>query len=519
MISIPLQALFIFVVGLVLFTMGLCHQEVIGFESRFYLFALEMWRHGPTIFPTTYGMPYPDYPATGTFLIYLCSKVMGGLSKFSAVFPSAVASAITLSTTYLIGALHSRRWGVSAALFLLFTATFLVAARSLSLDPYVAMITTLSFYVIYSAHYLQKSSRIIWIFPLLILGFAFRGPLGLVIPTSVICVFYLLEKNIKQFFIIGSLAALLLILCSASLLGLAYYEGGSLFLQDVVKMQVLGRMQHDEETLPFFFYFKESLGAYAVSFPLAILVLMGVLFKRGTSKEKDLLFKLMGWALVILIGLSIPSDKKIRYILPIAPALALICGYLFTISRDSRYLYILRRVFYWFCLLFPLVCSIAISVAHHHRQADWNFSYPTALGVLLGLQVLMLFVWRREILILALAAFAFFASYVLVAEKINLDVNRTRDFVEQVEKLRYSQQAELVFYNENMDGLAIKYLVYMSAIEEPDFVKDFSELKKSNKPVFLITREKYFDQIPQNKVRVILRGKVGHKSVVVFSVK
>src|SRR3989344_2953414 len=106
-----IEAFFIFCLGLLVFTIGLSNQEIIRFEARFYLFAVEMWRHGLTWFPTTYQQPYPDYPVTGTLFIYLFSKLFGNLNKLTAVLPSAIASAMVLATTYLIGALHSRRWG------------------------------------------------------------------------------------------------------------------------------------------------------------------------------------------------------------------------------------------------------------------------------------------------------------------------------------------------------------------------------------------------------------------------
>src|SRR5687768_3598086 len=75
----------IFILGLMCFTFGLSHQEIIGFEARFYLFALEMFRHGISWFPMTYHHPYPDYPVTSTLFIYGLSQVMGGLNKGVAV--------------------------------------------------------------------------------------------------------------------------------------------------------------------------------------------------------------------------------------------------------------------------------------------------------------------------------------------------------------------------------------------------------------------------------------------------
>lgn len=203
MISTRTQALLIFFLGLILFTVELGPQEIMGFESRFYLFALEVWRHGPDWFPTTYHRPYPDYPGTATFLIYAFSKLIGKLNRFTAVFPSAAASALTLAITYLIGALHSRRLGLSAVLMLLFTLTFAEEARSISLDQFVTAVTVLCFYLVYSAQELKKPYRVAWIFPLFVLGFAFRGPLGLVIPTGVVCLFYLTAKKYPRFFCRG----------------------------------------------------------------------------------------------------------------------------------------------------------------------------------------------------------------------------------------------------------------------------------------------------------------------------
>lgn len=56
------DSVLIFLVGLAIFTFHLT-PEFIGFQTRFALFAQEMFRYGPSLFPTTYDTPYPDYPA------------------------------------------------------------------------------------------------------------------------------------------------------------------------------------------------------------------------------------------------------------------------------------------------------------------------------------------------------------------------------------------------------------------------------------------------------------------------
>jgi 4-amino-4-deoxy-L-arabinose transferase-like glycosyltransferase len=269
-----IEALGIFCCALILFTAGLGQQEIIGFESRFYLFAREMWQQGPNWFPTTYHNPYPDYPVTGTLFIYWVSKCFGQLDKLSAVFPSAFASAVTLTVTYLIGCLQSRRWGIYAVFFMLLTNMFIMEARTISPDQYIAMVTTLSFYFAYSAKLLYQPRRL-WFIPVCFaIGFACRGPIGLVVPAGVLSVFYLLDRDFKHFFVVGFLAVLVLIAGCLALFGAAYHVGGMSFVQDVLRMEVSGRLQ--DASLPWYFYWVESFGAYAVTFPVAILMVAGV---------------------------------------------------------------------------------------------------------------------------------------------------------------------------------------------------------------------------------------------------
>lgn len=518
MLSTRVHAVLIFVSGLVLFTVGLSHQEIIGFESRFYLFALEMWRHGPSWFSTTYQHPYPDYPVTGTVLIYLFSKSIGELNKFSAVFPSACASAITLTVTYLIGALHNRRWGMAAVFFLLFTFTFLMEARTISLDQFVTAVTVVCFYLVYSAQFFKKNRRVFWIIPLFILGFAFRGPLGLIIPTGVVCVFYLLEKDFKKFFLVGIVSAILLTVCSLVLLSLAYHVGGMDFLHKVLQMEVLGRMQQDKQHPPFFFYFFDSFGGYAIAYPLMIFVLIGLVTQvNSNTNEIKLLQKLFGWMLIVLIGLSVPADKKMRYILPIAPALALICGYLFLIGREQKFLFNLKRVFNVFCFIFPLL-ALVMTVLIYYRYPSLEFPLRALVTFLIAMQVLMLIFIRRDLVKFALAALVFVGLYILAVEPINLFLNRTRDFVIQVENLRHQQHAKIAFYHEGMDGLVIKYLTDMSEEEKPVFIKESKELENFSARAFVIATEENFQSIPfKNSLPIIMRGKIGHKNVVVFN--
>ncbi|MDO8302356.1 MAG: hypothetical protein Q7T18_03850, partial [Sedimentisphaerales bacterium] len=355
------DSLLIFLLGVVVFTIGLS-PEFIGFDCRFAMFAQEMLRNGPTFFPTTYGQPYPDYPATSTFLIYLASLPFGKVTPFTAILPTAVISALVLIVIYRIGAIHSRSWGVFAVLIALFTKDFFGLSRSISTDQYTTLATTTCFYLIYSADLYGKRKRI-WFIPLLfIASFAFRGPIGLVIPAAVVCAYYLFERNLKLFAAMSLTTILLFLVCFKGLLLAAAYQGGEKFAQSVWKMQMAGRMGEAQHWIGY--YWTESFAKYAVAYPFAVLVAI-VSFKKAAKRENadyKLLAGLVVWVLVVLIGMSIPGTKKIRYVLPMVPAAVLVAAYMFVVPSQKNLLSGVRKIFLGFCVWFPAGAFIGIAV-------------------------------------------------------------------------------------------------------------------------------------------------------------
>ncbi len=499
------DALFIFFCGLIFFTLGLRHQEIIGFESRFYLFALEMWRHGLTWFPTTYQEPYPDYPVTSTVFIYLTAKLFGTLNKWIAVLPSAIAAALTLSATYLIGALEERRWGWYGVGFLFFTLAFLTEARTISLDMYVAAVTTWGFYFAWSAERQAKQASWLILSCLWVISFAIRGPIGIIIPTGVLASLYLLERNWKACFYLCILSVSLLLLCTGILLSIAWHVGGSHFVQHVFQMEMASRMEVNR-TPPFYFYFVESFGAYAVTYPLAIFVLAGTLFRNRFLRV------LAGWVLIILLGLSIPADKKIRYIISIAPALALICSYLF-MTTQKGWIHWLQKSFTLLCWIFPLLCLGVLSLLY---QQHINLSYGV-LSLFFALVQVFMVATRKKETIFFLAVLSFFVANVFIIEPINLNSNQTKAFVQHIENLREKQHARLAFYREGRDGLAIKYLANMQREEKPLFIANW--LAIPSLPLFIVASEENFNAMSDDhrkSVHVIASGKIGHDKVIVF---
>ncbi|MGP0011517.1 ArnT family glycosyltransferase, partial [Pseudomonas sp.] len=306
------QSLGLGLVALLLFIAGVYQQAAIGFDSRFVLFAEEMLRHGPSFFPTTYGEPYPDYSAFSTLLIWLLSLPFGTVNALAAWLPSALASAWIVVLMYRLVAPHSPRWALLSIALLLLTNNFLIETRAVSLDQMLAAVSLAVFYLGYAAKYYGAPKRSVLLLALLVLGFAIRGPMGLVIPTGMLCSFYLLSGQWRRLFVFGFQALFLLAACIGLLLWLASLDGGPAFLQEVIRMQFTGRMDGSAGSSGTLYYFSSAFGNYALAYPLAVLVLVAILATgrqhRGPALQLTLYAVAAG--LIVMLGLSVPQAKK-----------------------------------------------------------------------------------------------------------------------------------------------------------------------------------------------------------------
>lgn len=523
----------LFVGSFIIFIWGVSGQEVIGFDSRFYLFAQEMWRHGFSWFPTTYAEPYPDYPGASTWVIYAVASLLGKLDKLAASIPTALMASLTVVLTYMIGALHNKRWGFYAALLLLFTIAYLKAARSISLDIYSTVITAWCFYLVYSADAKDKHGREWFIYPLLLLGFIFRGPIGLIIPAGVVCTYYLFDWNIKNLFFTAMLSLFTLVIASFMLLGIAHHVGGEPFIHKVLLMQAFGRL-HDTH-LPFYYYAVHALDDYAISLPFALAVIVGVAYYRLRLKihspDLILLLKFVGWVAVVVIGMSIPGDKKIRYVLPVAPALALLAAYPFVAYYRDRYFVMLHAAFLYFFASLPLLFFVALYVMPYAYPGVTD-TLKLDYGWLKSLLMLMFSIsltavlrlkhkaaWRDTVVLL-ISLVSFVLVYINVVEVVQYYHDRTRETVELVEAKRLAANATLVFYDLHPDGLPIKYLINTSEEVKPSFLDQPDQLAALSMPAVIVMRQTTYAALPLlllNRFSVIAMDRLGHVPVVIIT--
>ncbi|MDB6063602.1 MAG: glycosyltransferase [Verrucomicrobiaceae bacterium] len=499
-VSLSGESIFIGVVGLMLFTFGFWHQPFIGFEARFAVFAQEMWRHGPSLFPTTYGQPYPDYPATSTFFVWLFSQPFGGVTKLSAVLPTACAAALNLLITYRLLARFSRQWALLTVAFEILTFNFLAEARSISLDQMLATITLFAFYLVYTSHIDKRPVRLRLLPLLLILGFSIRGPLGVVIPAGVVGSYFLLSAQWRHLIVFGLIAAVTLALCWMLLLYLAGHFYGADFVKEVVNMQVTGRMESSAK-LSHWYYLISSFGNYALAYPLAVLVVLllcaeKIIFRVDNhNQQQEFLTFLIGWVVVVIVGLSIPHTKKVRYLLPIVPAIAALAAYPLTTLHQSRVLKIVGVVLQKLLLVFPTIGILAIVLASRHLHKGSESVHLPLIAVstaLIACQLVsMLTYWRVEpqlrlIAPVAAAAMAAWFINLLFVEPLALKMHDSSKLVNQVEALRQQNPGDLVFFQIGKDAAAIKYVVNVNYDLQPIFLTDAAALDELKNTAYLI---------------------------------
>ena len=501
------QSLGLGLLALVLFIAGNWHQAIIGFDSRFVVFAQEMLRHGPSFFPTTYGQPYADYLATSTVLTWLFSLPLGQVTSLTAWLPTAIASALIVVLVYRLTAPYSVRWGLLSIAMLLLSSTFISETRAVSLDQMLAAVALAVFYLGYAHDHFASPKRLHWLFLLLIIGFAIRGPIGLVIPTGVLCSYYLLNRQWRQLFTFGLIALALLAACVGLLLLLAKLSGGEDFMQDVIRMQFLGRMDGTEGSSGALYYFTSSLGNYALAYPLALLALVAVAIggRRTPDPALQLVLYCAAAGLLVMLGLSVPQAKKARYILPMLPMAAILAAYPFQVTQ-GRLFAGLRALMLGIWTLMPALLAVGLVVARR-RYAEQLGSLGVIFGVLGVLQVVALlavFNVRLRATGPAFAAvLALWTTYIVVVEPLERALYDTRTFTLAVKDQITQQPAPVVLHGLGKDAKAIKFMVNFNCDKVPLFTHSSADLAPLQGPAWLVMSAQDFENLQDPRLKSV----------------
>ncbi|AUO20746.1 membrane protein [Pseudomonas sp. Ag1] len=538
-----MESLGIFLIALLLFTLGIWDQQPQGFDGRWAVFMQEMFRHGASLFPTTYGEPYPDYPGTATYLSYLFARLFGAPNDLANVMPTALASAGVMALIYRLLVPSGRAWALLTVLLTALTAQLLEKSRSVCLDQMISLLCLGCFYLLHTGERLGSRLRQYAIFPLFVVAFAIRGPLGLIEVCGVACVYWALGTArtrqerialLKKVIAHGVVGLILLAGCWWALLKLARISGGDAFVDDVLRMQFTGRL--DETGEAFYFYFKLSLYRYFPVVPLALATMIALRHKwsaRHDDADVQLMLRLAACGLMILLGLSVPHFKRAYYIVPMVPMFAAVAAY--GLLQAQGWLLGVRRGYEWLVAVLPVLGIVVVFVCRHlwHKHGYWpDVSVPALVGVLIVLQLAAVIAWRRlqgnlgqRLVVLSVIALAtqwlVLVKVVEPAKDLQFD---TRNFVSAVEKLRADNPGTLVFVDLAKDTWAIRYIMNLDHDEQPLFIGRNQPLLVDTlpRPAWVIVERKQtalLSGTPLEHMAPVFNGRLNDNPLLVFLVK
>lgn len=307
-----------------LYVVGINSISITDPDEAFYAeTAGEMLSHHSFITPLIFEKPQFEKPPLFYWLLILSFKLFG-ISTFSVRLVPAFFGIIGVLGTYLfMKKIFDERISFYSSLILATNFLVFVSSRMALTDIVFSVFVAFSLYSFYIWHKLKRSNYLIAFAIFSSLAVLTKGPLGIVIPVLAAILFLILTKD------------------SAGLKNFMFNKWWLVFLGISLPWYIYASLKFGKEFLWEFFvhdHWHRILYAEHKNFdkwyfyPSVILtgmfpwtfyfLLSGVNFK----KYKSVYLFLFSWILVVFSVFSLAHSKLASYIVPLAPALAVILG-------------------------------------------------------------------------------------------------------------------------------------------------------------------------------------------------
>lgn len=376
----PLAA-FLIVVFLFFFRLG-SYPLINPDEGRNAQVALEMRDSGAWLVPTLNGHPYLDKPAF-YFRMVALSMAAFGKNETAARLPSALFG---LGLCVLIYLFCRRTYGkrLAALAVAVFASIPLVFAfaRLVILDMPLAFFSAASILAAFLAEEsVGRTQRVYYILGAAAAGLAtlVKGPVGFIIPTLVVLIFHITQRNPRAILRVVHPLNLLMFLVVV----LPWFIGVSVkqpdffhygLVEETLRRYTTSSFRHGQ---PIWYYVQILAGVF---FPYSLLLPGAILSSwrlRKTLRPADRL--LMVWALVVVLFFSTSYSKLPGYILSAMVPLGILTAHLFErallrpAGRSSR-------------LIFAGVLVLSLISAALASLLLYDHFYPATLASLFHIQ-------------------------------------------------------------------------------------------------------------------------------------
>jgi hypothetical protein len=325
------------------------------------------------------------------------------------------------------------------------------------------------------------------------------------------------------------------------LIMVAYDYGGKELVEAFQKIQIGSRMSSGK---PMWYYFTNPMGSYALSYPLAFGV-MGVyawlerrkyFSKAPVASYKTLRQRLTGWFLVIILGMSIPGTKHLRYVVSALPAAALLAAMFFENPDKLELFRKIRGIFLKICCAVPftalgLVLIAGIVFKIFKLDVPMPIFLPAVMFMVLGIALIggirRVKDMDRVLFIVALTTVTFFVIKIMLIEPIENYRESSYSFVKKIEDIRPAD-SKLCFCGIHQDGEALQYLInlknYPGKYHTPVFIpghkgEELLKLPVGTLIVFKSGKEKGLPPEVMNRLEKAAEGTLGHRECTLYRLK
>jgi 4-amino-4-deoxy-L-arabinose transferase-like glycosyltransferase len=299
---------------------------VTGDEARFVLLARDMLTRGTWFDGRVRERRYRNKPPLYPWAIKILSMPAGRVTERTATLPIAVAAVGSVFFTALLGQrLFGRRAGLWAGLILTTSYGFYEHSQMLLPDMIVVVFWMAALYAFWKSIVDPPAGRHLVVFYAMVaLGVFSKGPMGL-IPLLIAAIWLVTGEGWRALRRLWTTAGLI-VFAAVSLAWLVPFltQGGQTFAKVVLWEDWLSWYLGGRTTA--FAYVNVLLEGARGFMPWTVVLILPLLWLRRRWRDDAYRFAVIAALVPLLVVLS-SHNHRVRYLLPVYPALALLVGW------------------------------------------------------------------------------------------------------------------------------------------------------------------------------------------------
>lgn len=351
-------------------------------EPREALLVLEIYQHGDWLFPLKRGEEIPSKPPLFHWFGALASIAWGDVTEATVRLPSAVFATLGVLLIYILGrCVVEPKTAVLAGVILATSVGYQSEAVDARVDMTLSFFMTLTlsiFFLLYRGLLQGQLWSYVFYF-LLGLSVLAKGPVGLILPGMIICIFLSLRR--KWEFLLELCFHKGAILCLAIPIlwyGFALAKGGEEFFarqiwhENLARFFVYGEGGSGHQK-PFYYYFPSLMLdglPWSLFFPLVVFDW----FKRRAFTQESTLF-LGLWVGIIFLFFSLSAGKRQVYLLPLYGPLSLLVALWLLGGVENAVRSVGLKAVGWVSLIMGAVILVVAWAVFEPDHLSWVFSF------------------------------------------------------------------------------------------------------------------------------------------------